>query len=43
MSNLRIAVAASALGNSAGEIYGKVVEADAGTPDLARVRFTLVT
>jgi adenylate cyclase len=40
LSNLKITVAPSPLGNPAGEIYGKVLDATAGAPGLARVRFT---
>ena len=43
LSNLRITVAPSPHGNPAGEIYGKVVDASAGTPGLARIRFTSTT
>ena len=43
MSNVKITVAASAQGNPAGEFYGKVVDAAAGPPGLARIRFTSTT
>ena len=43
LSNLKITVAASPRGNPAGEIYAKVVDATAGPPGLARVRFTSTT
>jgi adenylate cyclase len=43
LSNLKITIAAGAPGNPAGEIYGKVVDASAGPPGLARVRFTSIT
>jgi hypothetical protein len=43
LSNLRITVARSPQGNPAGEIYDKVVDATAGTPGLARIRFTSTT
>jgi adenylate cyclase len=43
LSNIKITVAPSQHGNPAGEIYGKVVDATAGTPGLARIRFTSTT
>ncbi len=43
LTNLKITVAASPLGNPAGEIFGKVLESTAGTPSLARIRFTSAT
>jgi adenylate cyclase len=43
LSNLKITVAASAQGNPAGEIYGKVLDCTAGTPGQARIRFTSAT
>jgi class 3 adenylate cyclase len=43
LSNLKITVAASAQGNPAGEIYGKVLDCTAGTPGDARIRFTSAT
>jgi class 3 adenylate cyclase len=43
LSNLQITVAATALGNPPGEIYGKAVEAVAGTPARVKIRFSFVT
>ena len=43
LSNLKITVAPSPQGNPAGEMYGKVVDVTAGSPGLARVRFTSAT
>jgi adenylate cyclase len=43
LSNVKITVAPSGQGNPAGEIYGKVVDGSAGSPGLARVRFTSAT
>ena len=43
LSNLKITAAASAQGNPAGEIYGKVLDCTAGTPGQARIRFTSAT
>ena len=43
LSNLKITVGAGPEGNPAGEIYGKVIDAPALAPDLARVRFTSTT
>jgi hypothetical protein len=40
LSNLKIAIAPGPQGNPAGEIYGKVVSASAGSPSVASVRFT---
>jgi len=43
LSNVRITVAASQIGNPAGEIYGKVVDVTDGTPNVTRIRFTSTT
>src|SRR5262245_51754809 len=43
LSDLKITVPATAQGIPAGEIYGKVVDVIAGTPGIARVRFTSAT
>jgi class 3 adenylate cyclase len=43
LSNLKITLVATGAGNPAGEIYAKVVEADTGSPQHLRVRFTSVT
>src|SRR5262249_12729493 len=43
LSNLQISVAATPLGNPAGEIYGRAVEAVAGTPARVKIRFSFVT
>ena len=43
LSNLRITVAATLLGNPAGEIYAKAVEPVAGTPARVKIRFSSVT
>ena len=43
LSNLQISVAATALGNPAGEIYGKVIESVATTPGGVKIRFASVT
>ncbi len=43
LTNLKISVSASALGNPAGEIYAKVLEYTGGASPCARIRFTSVT
>jgi adenylate cyclase len=43
LSNVKITVAPGPHGNPAGEIYGKVMDATAGTPGLVRIRFTSAT
>jgi class 3 adenylate cyclase len=43
LSNLQITIAATPLGNPAGEIYGKAVESVAGTPKRVKIRFSSVT
>jgi len=43
LSNLQISVAATALGNPVGEIYGKVIESVATTPGGVKIRFASVT
>jgi len=43
LSNLRITVAVTPLGNPPGEIYGKAVETVAGTPGQVKIRFSSVT
>jgi len=43
LSNLQISIAATPLGNPAGEIYGKVIEPVARTPGGVKIRFASVT
>jgi adenylate cyclase len=43
LSNLKITVVSSPLGNPVGEIYAKVLDSTAATPSLVRIRFTSVT
>ena len=43
LSNVRLIVAATTLGNPAGEIYGKVLESSERTPNRARIRFSSLT
>jgi PAS domain S-box-containing protein len=43
LSNLQMSIAATPLGNPAGEIYGKVVESVARTPSGVKIRFASVT
>jgi len=42
LSNLKIAVGPSQLGNPIGEIYAKVLDSTAATPSVVRIRFTSV-
>jgi adenylate cyclase len=43
LSNLKILVPAGGAGNPEGEVYGKVLEVSADSPDVVRIRFTSTT
>src|SRR5262249_60056275 len=43
LSNLKITITASPLGNPTGEVYAKVLDSTPATPSVIRIRFTSVT